>query len=232
MKTIPTQFFEKGVTTMNLNREELRSAIIGMVIGDGCLSKRNGRKNAYFQMNHCEAQYEYLLWKKKILDKVTSSLVSPNHKKSGNKLYKTYHLGTRQHPFFTKLYNRFYYHNKIKSLDEYLVKKITPLALSIIYMDDGCCGKAMPEYWTKETFYLCLCNFDYSNLFILKKSLKLKYNLDWNINKQSKKPNSDRNYYQLRLLNKHNQRFIDIVEPFINQVECMKYKLGSYANQS
>ena len=43
-----------------------------------------------------------------------------------------------------------------------------------------------------------------------------------NINKTSKK------YYQLRLLNRDNQKFVDIIYPYIEQVNCMKYKLGSY----
>jgi len=222
----------------NLNREEIRNAIVGMVIGDGCLSRKMGRKgykvgNAYFQMSHGHKQHDYLLWKKTILENVTNCTVNRNDRKCGfnDKIYEAYHLNSQSNPFYTKLYNRFYYNDSAKSIDEYLVKKIDPLALSIIYMDDGCLGKAMPKYYTKETFYLCLCNFDYANLFLIKKSLKLKYDLDWNINKQSKKPNSDKNYLQLRLLNKHNEKFVEIIKPYVENVECMKYKLGSYANQ-
>ena len=96
---------------------------------------------------------------------------------------------------------------------------ITPLALAIIYMDDG-----TKSYSPKLTFYLRLCNFDYANLFLLKKSLKIKFDLDWNINKHNKK------YYQLRLLNKHNDKFIEIIKPYVDLVPCMKYKLDSYAS--
>jgi len=211
---------------MNLNRNEIKSAVIGMVIGDGCLSRNKGRKgnkvgNAFYQMNHCEAQYEYLMWKKKILDRIAKCSVWPNDKKRKGKVYKGYHLYSKANPVYTKLYNRFYQYGK-KSLDEYLVKMITPLALAIIYMDDGCLGKECPKHWTKETFFLCLNNFDYANLFLLKKSLKIKFNLDWNINKTSVR------FYQLRLLNKHNQKFVDIIKPYVDMVPCMKYKLGSY----
>jgi len=219
-----------------LSRQELKSAIIGMVIGDGCLSKKikNDKNNAYFQMKHCAKQYDYMLWKQKIINQLTKSVITPNNSSGGfskDKIYEGYHLGSRVHPQLTALYNRFYMYEK-KSLDEYLLKMITPLALAIIYMDDGTLGAAYPEYWVKEAFFLRLCNFDYANLFLLKKSLKIKFDLDWNINRHSAGKNNKKIYYQLRLLTKHNQMFVDIVKPYIETVPSMLYKLGSYASTS
>ena len=203
-----------------------------MVIGDGCLSINKGNRNAYFQMSHGGKQYEYLMWKKQILEQVTKCSVSKGQKSGFGKITDGCHLSSRVNPLYTKLHERFYLYYGRKSIDMYLLKRITPLALAIIYMDDGCCGRGDPKYWTKDTFYLCLCNFDYANLFLIKKSLKIKYDLDWNIIKQSMKPNSKRRYHNLRLLNKHNQRFVDIIKPYVEQVPSMTYKLGSYANTS
>lgn len=215
---------------IQLNRNERKSAVIGMVIGDGCLSRQKGRKgykvgNAFFQMTHCKAQYDYLIWKKNILDPVAQCSVWKNDMMKNGKLNEAYHLYSKANPVYTGLYNRFYGYGK-KSVDEYLVKMITPLALAIIYMDDGTIGKGYEKHYTKETFYLKLCNFDYANLFLIKKSLKIKFDLDWNINKHSKE------YYQLRLLNKHNNKFVKIIKPYVDLVPCMKYKLGSYASTS
>lgn len=210
---------------MNLTRNELKSAVIGMVIGDGCLSRFTGRKktkvgNAYFQMTHCEKQLEYMNWKADILDNISKCSIYPNKDKRTGKMY--YRLYSRSNPVYTKLYDRFYQYGK-KSVDEYLVKMITPLALSLMFMDDGCIGAANPKHYIKETFYLCLDNFDYANLFLIKKSLKIKFDLDWNINKTSGK------YYLLRLLNKHNEKFAEIIRPYVTMVPTMMYKLGSYA---
>jgi len=176
MKAIPSESYKERVTTMNLNRNEIRSAIIGMVLGDGCISLRPERKEANFQMSHCEKQYDYLIWKQKILNKITSSTIQNTSKNMNGKIFKGFHLGTKQHPMFTKLYKRFY-HNGVKVVDEYLVKHITPLAFAIWYMDDGCFGNANRK---NDSFFLCTQNFDYSNQLLLKKSLKIKYNLDWN----------------------------------------------------
>jgi len=234
MRAIPNQPFEGGVETVKLaNRGEWKSAIVGMVLGDGCLSKKTKNSNVCLQMTHSVQQYEYLLWKKKIIEQVVKANVSLEHNSIGidGKSRDYYHLGTRVHPYFTQLRKRFY-HKGIKVVDEYIVKRITPLALAIWYMDDGCLGKAVPQYQTKETFYICCCGFDYANQMLLKKSLKILYDLDFNINKQSLKSKKGKRFYQLRLLNKHNEKFAKIIKPYVEQVPCMTYKLGSYANLS
>jgi len=209
---------------MDLNREELRSVIIAMVMGDGCLSCRKGRSEAFFQMSHCEAQYEYMLWKKKFLDKITSSSIHKTKRELNGKIFYGYHLGTRQHPMLTKLRKRMYYNGR-KVLDEYIVKKLNPLSLAILFMDNGTHG--FNPNGKDVTFYLSTEAYDYANQLLLKKSLKLKFDLDWNINKAGKTKLG--NYkYRLRLRNKHNDRFVEIIKPYI--VPCMRYKLGPYAN--
>lgn len=222
---------KERVTTMNLNerlnnREELRKAIIGLVIGDGCLSWKKGRKNAMFQCSHQEKQYDYILWKQNILNKVTSSTINPTKKKIDDKIFNGYHLSTRQHPTFTKLYKRFY-HRGNKALDEYIVKKIDDFVLAIIYMDDGTFGKHHTN--GKDSFFLCTQSFDYANNCLLKKSLKLNLGLEWNINKANKTKSGTYNY-RLRLANRFNEKFLELIKPHI--IPSMQYKLGSDANQN
>lgn len=197
-----------------------------MVLADGNLTKRYKNGNAYFQMNHCEAQLEYMNWKINILQKITGGKSCETQKNMNGKIFKGYHYGSHSHPMFTKLYARFY-HKKVKVLDEYLVKHITPLALAIIFMDDGTHSKHRTTY--KDTFFLCTQNFDYANNLLLRKSLKLNFGLEWNLNKAEKY--KDGTYrYRLRLSNRFNDDFVEIIKPYIKLVPCMHYKLGSYAN--
>ena len=228
MKAIPSQSYKEGVTTMNLKQSEIRSAIIGMVIGDGCLTLRDRRLNANFQCSHCERQKEYIEWKQKILSNITGSVINSTTKEMNGQVFKGYHLSTKQHPMFTKLYSRFY-HKKHKVLDEYLVKQIDELAFSILFMDDGCFGKHHAD--GKDSFYLCTQSFDYSNNILLAKSLKIKFGLDWNINKAEKSKDGTYNY-RLRLASRHNEDFLNIIRPYVNLLDCMKHKLGSDANIS
>jgi len=213
---------------MNLKGIELKSAIIGMVIGDGCLTKRWKNGHANFQMTHCEKQYEYMLWKQKILNNVTESKIHFTTKIMNNKIYKGSHLSTNRHPLFTKLHQRFY-HQGHKALDEYLVKMITPLALAIIYMDDGTFGKHHSN--GKDSLFLCTNNFDFGCQELLRKSFKLKFGLEWNLNKSEKSKDGTYNY-RLRLSNRFNEEFLNIISPYVKLVPCMIYKLGSNANLS
>lgn len=227
MKAIPSESFKERVTTMNLNNEELRSAVIGMMLGDGCITKRYENGDAYFQMSHTEKQFDYMMFKKSILDNITSSTIHQTEKVLNGKLFKCYHLGTRNHPFFTRLYSRFY-HNGRKVVDEYIVKKINPLALAIWFMDDGCSGLNRRTDHENSVFYLCTQSFDYANQLLLKKSLKINFGLDWNINKAEVSSSGSYNY-RLRLAQRHNDEFVNIIRQFL--LPSIEYKLGSYANQ-
>ncbi len=208
---------------MKLNSGELKSAIIGMVIGDGCLTKRYKNSNAFIQMTHSANQYDYMIWKKKIIDKITSSKIYRNDGTGqfGDKVYEMYHLSSKVHPLFTKLYKRFYHQNH-KCLDEYLVKKITPLALAIIAMDDGTVGRYEGK---NDSFFLCLQSFDYANQLLFKKSMKIKFDLNWAINKANITKSGTR-LYRLRLAGKDRDKFVNIIRPYIDQVPCMSYKFN------
>lgn len=211
---------------MNLNRNEIRSAIIGMVIGDGCITKRYKNGNAYYQMSHCERQLEYMNWKINIIHKITGGKTHETQKIMNNKIYKGYHFDSNRHPMFTKLYSRFY-HKGRKVLDEYLVKHITPLAFAIIYMDDGTFGKHHAN--GKDSFFLCTQNFSYSDQLLLRKSFKINFGLEWNLNKAKKSKDGTYNY-RMRLSNRFNDDFLGIIKPYIKLVPCMNYKLDLNAN--
>lgn len=219
MKAIPSQSYKEGVETMKLSSGELKSAIIGMVMGDACLTLRHKNGNAYLQMSHSENQYDYLIWKKEIVDQIAHCTICVNPQTKDNRIFTFYHLKSKRHPTFTKLYRRFYHQNH-KCVDEYLVKKISPLALAIMWMDDG----TIEHDRTYTNLYLCTQSFDFANQFLLKKSLKLKYDLDWNLNKAGK-TKSGNMQYRLRLANNHKSKFMDIVRPFVEQIPCMSHKL-------
>jgi recombination protein RecA len=217
---------------MILKGKELKSALIGMVIGDGCLSKRHKNGNANMQMNSHDLCY--LLWKEKIINNLVRTTIHPIPYKSNldSKKYTMYHLGSHRHPKLTGLYKRFYHENH-KCLDEHLVKMIDPLALAIMYMDDGTFGKAGPTSTsagaTSESFYLCTQSFDFANNLLLKKSLRINFGLEWNPGRVGKSKKGTV-LYRLRLRNKDNNKFMKLIKPYVDTVPSMKYKLGSYAN--
>lgn len=203
---------------MVFNRFELKGAVMGMLLGDACItlpakskngiSKHGQSKNARLSISHCEEQFEYLKWKGNILENLTSIRYDDFVSGYGSRCPR---LTTKCHPFYTKIYNRLYYQDR-KTLDEHCLKVLSLIGLAIWYMDDGHLRK------DKGTVELSTCSFNYAEHLMLQKAFKLKWDLNWNIHKKGK-------YYRLYLKKKDNNRFFELITDIVNQVPYMKYKI-------
>jgi len=121
-----------------LSKQDLRSCIIGMVLGDAYIGLGNRCKNAHIAIAHGPKQKEYLLWKMEILKQIQNSSyrVVERDKLVKGKFYKTHEIISTIHPVFTKYYNQFYRGHK-KIITRKILDKLTPIGLAIWYMDDG-----------------------------------------------------------------------------------------------
>jgi hypothetical protein len=90
-------------------------------------------------------------------------------------------------------------------------------ALAIIYMADGSCvyDKRSPN--AKPNVTLNTKGFSYGDNWLLKKEIKEKLNLEFNIQRQN-------NYWYLRLRSKDFEVFIDMIRGFVTP--SFSYKLG------
>jgi hypothetical protein len=197
------------------DKKELVKLVSFMVMGDGGVYKY--KKNAKFIMNMIQKNKDYVLLCRDILENITSTKIYSVDKGEGRQ--PQYRLETKTHPFFTKLRDRIYVGN-YKSIDVHALKLLDYEALSFLYMSDGSIykdfrpniGMVNPSY--KVT--LNLKRLSYGDLFILKKALKDKLNLEWNINKNGK-------YYYLTLRTKDINKFMKGIRPYIT--DSFKYKL-------
>jgi hypothetical protein len=128
---------EKDKSTMNLTKKQ-KSAIIGMVLGDGYLQK-TGEKNARLRLEHKAEHYDYLVWKTKILPQLFQG--KPKILKRINPItHKTYSYVRHQSnasPYLGKIRALFYLNNK-KRIPENLEKWLRDdIAFVIWYYDDG-----------------------------------------------------------------------------------------------
>lgn len=127
----PSKLYEK------LNRHELRSAVIGMVLGDSNLQMR--AKNARMQMAHSPLVRDYVELKGMILRQIPgmkysfSDVIHKNRKLG--KEYPQIRVWTSSHPLLTKIRDRIY--RPKKKLTKGILSSLTPLGLSLWYMDDG-----------------------------------------------------------------------------------------------
>jgi len=121
---------------ISLSREQ-KSILFGIILGDGYLQK-TGKKNARLRLEHGERQKEYLLWKVRKLGKFFQGKakylerIHPITKKK----YCYWRHQSQSTPYLGKLRKIFYPEGK-KKIPEKLEKYLTPLTLTVWYMDDG-----------------------------------------------------------------------------------------------
>jgi len=207
---IPSQSVTEGVSTMN--EEELRGAIVGMVLGDGSLALSGRSINAHMDFAQCAKQRDYAVWKSNLLEKLTSVRVTDGFSSVKGKDYSKVRVITKTHPTYTHLWKRFY-HNGRKTVDHFLMNCLTPLGLAIWYMDDGHL-KNHEDYLTPILETNC---FNVAEHEIMTKSLADKFHLEFRANHLNAK------YLMLRLRRKDRERFFDIIREFIHP--SMEYKI-------
>jgi hypothetical protein len=204
----------EGVQTMN--DEEIRGAVIGMILGDGHLGNQhkfvNSHSNAHIDYAHSAKQREYALWKARILENVTSVRITDGFSHCEGKEYPKVRVLTKTHPMYTHLWKRFY-HNGRKTIDRFLMDCLTPLGLAIWYQDEGIL-KNHENYLTPQ---LETNNFNVVEHEVMAKALADKFHIEFRANKLNAK------YLHLCLRRKDREAFYNIVKPNIHPT--MEYKI-------
>ena len=203
-----------------MDKKQLTKLVSYFAMGDGGVYY-NG-KNCTFVMNMRSANRDYIDWVAEVLSNITSVRVKevPDYSTDGCKRQPLTRLETPSHPFFTTLRNRIYV-DKYKGLDEHTLKLLDWEALAILYMCDGSLyiDKPNPKKGLVNPSYSVSLNMkrlSYGDQFILKKALKEKLGLEWNINKHNQ-------YYYLRLRCKDVQKFMEGISPYMKP--SFSYKL-------
>ncbi|MFP5336367.1 MAG: intein-containing recombinase RecA [Actinomycetes bacterium] len=105
--------------------------VLGGLMGDGNLSPNpRGRHGVRFRMGHGPRQVDYLDWKASLLGNIPQSR---SERPNG-----AVHIDLTPLPELAELREVVYWGDGKKHLTEDVIKALTPLALAIWYMDDGC----------------------------------------------------------------------------------------------
>lgn len=205
------------------------AVFFGHLLGDGHIQKRS--QSYRTKIEHCLAQSEYVEWKhnqfkrfafsspKTILSKhgFTSCLF---YLKSGNYLKKYHDLFYQ--PYIWKSKKEIETKEKIryrKTITEKLIQQLPndPLLLAVWFMDDGnrrsdCfSGRLATQSFSKEEHFL-LQDYLFSS-FSIKTSIVLHKAVD-------------KSYYlTIPAKNNNFSNFVDLIQPFVNQVPCMHHKI-------
>lgn len=195
------------------DNKELMKLCSFIVMGDGGLYKNKNCKNYKFIMNMKAENLDYIEYCKDILDNISSAKIY-NRKDYNNDGYnrsEQLRIVSKTHPFLTKIHDRIYTGN-YKGLDPHAFKLFDWECLAILFMCDGC--STIKKGYVDVT--LNLKRLSYGDQLFLKKALKDKMNLEWNINRQNK-------YYYLRLRSKDINSFYNGIKPYI--LPSFSYKI-------
>lgn len=190
----------------NIHLTELqKSIIIGTVLGDGSLSETFSKNNLRLQIEHCNAQKEYVFWKYEMLKNLI--LTPPIYKIQ----HRSWAFRTISHPELSEI-GRIFYKDYRKILPENLEKILTPIGLAVWFMDDGV------RYQKYGTYTVNTQCYTVEEMHQMREILSRKFGII------QTSLHSDHNGWRLYIQKESSERFKRIVKPFI--LPSMAYKIG------
>ena len=183
-----------------------RDIVVGSLLGDGWLadfSSKTGK--AKYLLKYNDKSLGFLEWMRRQLKELNPSNLKPIAKYS-------------QHYFFTKssenlgdLRKLFYPHEGKKRIPENIAELLTdPIGLAVWYQDDGTLDRRSKYHWNVRIATYC---FPYEDCALLARVVKQHFNIDMSVCRCRMR---GKMYYQLYVLSKSMQRFVDMVKPYIH----------------
>ena len=189
------------------------SFLYGVIIGDGSLVKAKDG-TITFQLTHCIAQKEYLMYKASILNRIFTSQLEV--KDINNNGYPGCKYAIARTAVLKPLYELFYVNGKKSISNPEIINNLTPEALALWWMDDGCLSmkKRNGKIVARQGFINTYLPLE-ENLYLIQ-LLNAKFNLNL-------KNVKDRKAYRIRLNTTDCKQLIEIIKPYIHPV--FNYKI-------
>lgn len=182
--------------------------IIGLLLGDGCLTISNTSVNASFVFIQSIKRFKYAWHIFEQLKFLCQSLPRLDISKRNNSINFCLRVQTRSYKFLTNLHSQFY-DNKIKIIPIDILYYLTPRSLAYWAMDDG--SKA------KSGFYLHTKAFNIEQVYKLVAILHYNFDLDCTVQLH------DNKYPVIYIKTKSMNKFKALVTPYFHNE--LKYKL-------
>ena len=196
------------------------SVIVGSLLGAAYANRRSG-EGVRISFRQSSKHKEYLLWKYNFFySKGYTSNLQPREYtrqiKRGHEVcvYTGYEFNTFTFRSFHWIHELFY-KKGTKRISSQITDYITPLALAVWIMDDGC--------WAKSEVRIATNCFTLSEVTLLNDILKNKYKLDTTIQSIWALPMS-KEKYSIYIKKNSIPKLISIIFPYMHK--SMHYKLG------
>lgn len=197
-----------------MQKEDL-SFIYGVVVGDGCIH-RDKNNNYRLHITHSEKQKDYLIYKASILNRILNRFCVV--KEVTNSSYPGAKFAVRNTEILKPIYELFYPNGKKQIANPEIINNLTPEALALWWMDDGCLSmiktKGTNKIRARQGFINTYLSLE-DNLYLIE-LLNHKFNLNLKNVKDGK-------LYRVRLNTTDCKQLIEIVEPYIHPI--FNYKI-------
>jgi recombination protein RecA len=200
-----------------------KELLIGSLMGDAGIAKRGNSYRARFA--HSDKQRSYLEWKKELLNSIVSMDVLDLTTKKEDKIYDACSFTTLSGSELKEFYDLFYF-NGIKTITKELLDHLTPFALAVWYMDDGCLIKDIDNRYNKHIIrhriYFALGKVSLQEAELVKeyfKGLEIDSYVIKGYNKEY-----DRCYPNIKLSYPGTRKFLELIKGLVP--DCMSYKIS------
>ena len=202
---------------------ELRGLLIGMVLGDGTLSKVTSKQNSRLLIGHSIKQKDYCRYKLELVSNLLRIGYSAKDynvfNNKTNKEYSIYQGSTKVHRYLTKLRSILYDSTGTKVVTSKILNYLTLEGLAFWFQDDG--GVAFNnKRKTINGLYISTQNFTYNEHLIIKEYFKNKYAIECKVHNHGKKK------YRIFFNKTNSIKFLSIIEKFKHIVFNYKFILN------
>lgn len=214
-----------------MTRCEEREILIACVLGDGCIncSKPHGSAAASLRLTHAPKQYDYLMWKVKLIEGLRLSRgrkfrIHPYivRLKETGKEYMVY-CADLHYTRYLRILHKWLYVGGRKSV-KYILRYISsPIALAIWFMDDGCLVRRKKKhkdgttYFLKPQSYLCTNCFPYDEVLMISQHLEKTYGIKG-------MPHFNNSGWRLWFDKENTQKIWELISPYVMQIPSMQEK--------
>lgn len=201
-----------------MKSSELKGFLTGLLIGDGSIDK--GVTKRSFSIKSID---------KSFIDKIQQELEScttfkcrlkytPEHFSAGCNHKESWEFRIEAHPYFNKIYHKFYDDFRHRRITKYIPKYMTAYGIAMWYMSDGyvcLVGKSKGVIRSRRIDF-ATDRYPESEVKNLQKMMLHKFNIKCSVIKRGE-------HYRLRVTRDSYQDFINLVFPYL--VPSMYYKI-------
>ena len=214
--------------------EKDKSILIGLLLGDGYINDK-GR----IEIEHCEKQKDYCIFKAKLLHSVCGGKDIKVHEYIRNRsilkdkkqfkesTFITYSF-KKQSQSFIPIRTMLYGKDRKKRITKEILNLLTPEAIALWWMDDGCLTKKYTYVDGEKKhcgYMLRICTYlSKEQNELIRQYFIDKYDMTWNVVKADNA--KDDTQWMLRCGSIEGRKFLNIIREYIEKnVPSMNYKV-------